>query len=139
MPLTYQIELSAPNHEMLQTWLPMQGPHIRLTLGSSATLNEDFETDLGNWQTSGTWGRSTSNVHNGSYSLADSPSGNYGGNQNSFCRLVNPIPLQGVGNDESANSGLSTTSGWMENTANEIHKRNPKANLDHFVERQNGL
>ena len=98
MPGTYQIELSAPNHEMLQTWLPMQGPHIRLTLGSSATLNEDFETDLGNWQTSGTWGRSTSNVHNGSYSLADSPSGNYGGNQNSFCRLVNPIPLQGVGN-----------------------------------------
>lgn len=98
MPGTYQIRLSAEGYEELQSWLPMQGPHILLTLGSSATLSEDFEADLGNWQTSGTWGRSTSNVHGGAYSLCDSPTGNYGSNQNSFCRLIAPVPLQGVGN-----------------------------------------
>ncbi len=97
-PGTYKIAVSAPGCEDLNRLVEMQGPIINITLNAGATLSDDFEADLANWQTTGSWGRSTSNYHAGAYSLADSPTGNYASNQNSSCRLINPINLQNVQN-----------------------------------------
>ena len=54
---------------------------------------DDFENGLGNWTTSGQWGTATSYVYNGSYSLADSPSGLYQNNLTSTCTLDSVMDL----------------------------------------------
>lgn len=97
-PGSYRIVVTASGYEQLNRILAMNGPSIIITMDAQASLSEDFETDLGNWQTTGTWGRSSSNYHSGSFSLADSPTGNYTSNANSYCKLQSPLSLQGVQN-----------------------------------------
>ncbi|GAB1366536.1 hypothetical protein MASR1M36_14070 [Candidatus Cloacimonadaceae bacterium] len=62
-------------------------------IATAGFLNENAETGIANWSTSGTWGLTTNNPHSGSYCITDSPSGNYSGNQNYSITLAQPILL----------------------------------------------
>jgi hypothetical protein len=92
----YRITISYPGYESLQRMESISSPNLIFTLSSSPQLTEGFELDLSAWQVSGNWGRSTSQHYNGSYSLTDSPSGNYPNDLSSTCRLIQPLNLQGV-------------------------------------------
>ncbi|MEQ9186146.1 MAG: PKD domain-containing protein [Cryomorphaceae bacterium] len=54
---------------------------------------DDFENGLTNWTTTGNWGTATSYAYNGSYSLADSPSGLYQNNLTSYATLDSVLDL----------------------------------------------
>jgi len=95
-PGAYRIRVQSPGYEVLERTLNVIGPNITIILGATTTVTEDFETDLSAWQTSGSWGRSSSVYNSGTFSLSDSPSGNYTSNTNSTCKLLQPINLQGV-------------------------------------------
>ncbi len=72
------------------------GTNRTYTLSSSPGFLDGFELDLTAWQTSGSWGLSTSQHYGGSFSLADSPTGNYSNDLTSTCKLIQPLNLQGV-------------------------------------------
>lgn len=95
-PGLYRYILSYPGVEQLHRMENIQGPLVTITLGAVTQVNEDFETDLSAWQTTGTWGRSSNQHYNGGYSLTDSPTGNYQGSVNSTCKLIQPLNLQNV-------------------------------------------
>ncbi len=57
---------------------------------------ENAETELDAWNTTGSWGRTSSSAHSGIYSITDSPNGNYNSNTESIISLVNPLTLVGV-------------------------------------------
>jgi len=97
-PGSYRLRISATGYEQFERLVALNGPEVFISLSAAATLSEDFETNLSNWTITGTWGRSTTNFHSGAYSLADSPTGNYTSNTNSYCRLATPLSLQGVQN-----------------------------------------
>ncbi|PKN77570.1 MAG: hypothetical protein CVU48_11170, partial [Candidatus Cloacimonetes bacterium HGW-Cloacimonetes-1] len=60
----------------------------------SGGFSDDAESGLSNWNTTGTWGLTTSYPHSGSYCITDSPVGNYANNQNSAITLAQPVALQ---------------------------------------------
>jgi len=60
---------------------------------ASGSLSDNCDAGISNWNTTGTWGLTTSNPHSGSYCITDSPSGNYSGNQNYSITLAQPILL----------------------------------------------
>jgi hypothetical protein len=60
--------------------------------GPVTVLYDGFETGLGSWITQGTWGTSGT-AYTGSYSVSDSPSGNYGSNLNMALTRANPSNL----------------------------------------------
>ncbi|MDY0151794.1 MAG: M14 family zinc carboxypeptidase [Candidatus Cloacimonas sp.] len=95
-PGIYRYSLNYADGEQLTRMENIQGPVLYITLSSSTQVQEDFETDLSAWQTSGSWGRTSSQQHSGAYSLTDSPTGNYTNNVNSIAKLIQPINLQGV-------------------------------------------
>ena len=97
-PGQYLITISKPGFETLSILREISTPNIGFRLTSFAVLNEDFEQNLNNWQTTGTWNRSTVYAHSGNYSLADTPTSNYQNNQNTFCKLIEPLHLQSVQN-----------------------------------------
>lgn len=79
------VDLAAPGVNVLSTQ-PAYGAPI---------FSDGFETDLaGRWTTTGAWGRSAT-PNTGSYSLADSPDGNYANDVSSSARLTNPLSLAG--------------------------------------------
>ena len=51
------------------------------TYAQELIYSDDFEGGTANWDLTGQWGVATSQAYNGSYSLADSPSGQYTNNQ----------------------------------------------------------
>lgn len=56
---------------------------------------EDAETGLNGWDTYN-WGLTTATAYNGSYSITDSPQGNYQNNSATAIRNSNPISLAGL-------------------------------------------
>ena len=94
----YQMQVSAPGYAMYASEIQLRagdlGTHAVIVLGE-ALFGDDFETDLGAWITTGSWGRSQVN---GSWVLTDSPSGNYSSNQNRAVRLSSPVSLIGIQN-----------------------------------------
>lgn len=58
-------------------------------------FSDDFENGMGNWTVNGSWGIV---ANSGTNALTDSPTGNYGNNQNRSCRLTNPLNLNGISN-----------------------------------------
>lgn len=54
---------------------------------------DDFESGTSNWSLTGQWGLASSQAYNGSYSLADSPSGNYLNNQTTYATLDSVFDL----------------------------------------------
>ena len=55
--------------------------------------SDDFEGGTTNWDLTGQWGLATSQAYNGTYSLADSPSGNYTNNQTTYATLDSTFDL----------------------------------------------
>ena len=97
-PGNYRLTLSKPGYETLKLRREIACTSITLRLTGLPVMTDDFELNLNNWVSTGAWGRSSSEAFDGSYSLADSPSGNYANNGNSACRLATPLNLQGVQN-----------------------------------------
>ncbi len=56
-------------------------------------FSEDFESGLSSWTLTGQWGTTTSQAYNGSYSLADSPSGLYLNNQTTYATINSVFDL----------------------------------------------
>jgi hypothetical protein len=54
----------------------------------------DFESDISNWTLNGTWGITSAQSHSPTKSLTESPSGNYGNNQN-ISATFGPVSLLG--------------------------------------------
>lgn len=95
-PGFYRYSISCPGYEQLNRMEELLSNSIQFRLGSDPEITDDFETDLTIWQTTGTWGRSSAQHHSGGFSLTDSPTGNYGNNVNSSCRLIQPLNLTGA-------------------------------------------
>ena len=85
------VDLAAPGDDILSTFMKW-GPKDSL-------FKDGFETDLaGRWVTGGspdTWGRSFTYWRTGSWSLSDSPSGQYADNTNNYARLMDGLDLTG--------------------------------------------
>ena len=78
------VDLAAPGDNILSTFVQW-GP-------KDVISDEGFEAPLnGNWSTGGTpntWGRSFTYWHSGSWSLSDSPSGQYANNADTYAALT---------------------------------------------------
>lgn len=96
LPGTYRISITCPGYEQLLRMESFSGTSRTFILNSNPQVADGFELGLTAWQISGNWERSTSQHYSGSYSLTDSPTGNYSNNQTSNCRLLQPVNLQGV-------------------------------------------
>lgn len=97
-PGIYRFRIACPGFEQLTRMENISSSHLLFTMESDPDISDSFETDLSLWQTTGAWGRSSSQAHSGTYSLADSPTGNYSANVNSSCRLIQPLNLVGATN-----------------------------------------
>ncbi len=94
----YQITVSKPGYETLHIMRNIASPSISLRITSQAMLTEDFELNMSNWVATGSWGRTNTQNHYSTYSLADSPTTNYQNDVNTTCRLSAPLNLQNVQN-----------------------------------------
>ena len=65
----------------------------QLTQSQVTIYSDDFENGLGNWTVTGQWGLATSQAYNGTYSFADSPSGNYLNAQTTYATLDSVFDL----------------------------------------------
>ncbi len=97
-PGFYRFSISCPGYEQLNRIEELLSNSLLFMLDNDPFFTDDFEANLDGWQTSGTWGRSSMQAHSGGFSLTDSPSGNYGNNVNSSCRLLQPLNLTGAQN-----------------------------------------
>jgi hypothetical protein len=97
---SYNISISAPGFAIYNQNLDVaQSLYRKVFVLQVPLFSEDFESGLGNWTVTGTWGIV---AHQGSNVLTDSPAGNYNNNQNRSAHLTNSISLAGV-----TNPGLS--------------------------------
>ncbi|MBN2381920.1 immune inhibitor A [bacterium] len=70
---------------------------VSLVMGEPSILYvDDFEDGLGDWTISSTWGLTASTSHSPTYSLTDSPSGNYANYISAHCTMKDPISLVGL-------------------------------------------
>ncbi len=93
---TYRIELSKDGFDTLFGWYELfWGMTFSLQQGTG--FQDGFEEGMANWQTVGAWNLSTQSFA-GSGSLTDSPTGNYSNNNESTCRLLNPVNLSAATN-----------------------------------------
>ncbi|OQC05301.1 MAG: Carboxypeptidase T precursor [Candidatus Cloacimonetes bacterium ADurb.Bin089] len=76
-----------------------QNDHRNIFIMQSPIFSDNFESGLGNWTATGTWGIVT---YEGSNVLTDSPSGNYSNSQNRSVTINNPLSFAQV-----VNPGLS--------------------------------
>jgi subtilisin family serine protease len=125
---TGSVQLAAPGVSIPSTWPAYD-----------TLYTEDFENPFSGWTATGTWGRSNVSVH-GSFSAADSPSGNYGDGVDSLfsstssvaslagrlgCRLSYTLRLAtesghdflGVGGSSTGNPADFLGTGWSGSTA----------------------
>jgi subtilisin family serine protease len=79
---TTSVDLGAPGTNVLSTWPSYDG------------INDGFETSL-NWINQSPWDRVSGTSAGGSFSVADSPSGNYAPNVNTSLTSVSALPLAG--------------------------------------------
>ena len=63
---------------------------------SSGTIQDGFESGTSNWTLQSPWGTTTTLVHTGSYSLTDSPAGQYTDNLSISATLATPFSLVGA-------------------------------------------
>jgi hypothetical protein len=63
------------------------------TYAQELIYSDDFEGGTTNWDLTGQWGLATSQAYNGTYSLADSPSGQYANNQTTYATLDSTFDL----------------------------------------------
>lgn len=63
-------------------------------------FSDDMESGGGKWTAESPWGRTTSSYYNGSYSWADSPSGDYANNRIGLTLTSDPFSLSGIVNPQ---------------------------------------
>lgn len=56
-------------------------------------FEDDAESGMGNWTSSGGWGASNLSSHSGTFSFTESPYGNYSNNLTAYMTLTNPLNL----------------------------------------------
>jgi hypothetical protein len=61
--------------------------------GENIAFEDDFESGMSNWVVTGSWGLTQLHSHSPSHSLADSPNGNYTGNQETYATMSSGIDL----------------------------------------------
>src|ERR1035437_8401687 len=66
----------------LQTWYGVTILSNRFA--ATNTSYDDFESGLGNWASGASWGLAANHAYTGTYSLTDSPQGNYGNNSDTY-------------------------------------------------------
>lgn len=92
----YRIELSKDGFDTLFGWYELSwGMTFSLQQGTS--FQDGFEAGMALWHTTGAWNISTQSFA-GSGALTDSPSGNYSNNNESICRMLNPVNLSAATN-----------------------------------------
>lgn len=57
-------------------------------------FSDDFDSGLSSWSLTGQWGTTSTQAFNGTYSLADSPSGLYQNNQTTYASINSAFDLQ---------------------------------------------
>jgi subtilisin family serine protease len=74
------------------------GTNILSTIPSYSGFQDSFEADNlnVNWVAQAPWGRVNGTSGGGSFSLADSPGGNYAPNANAIIQTANAVPLSGT-------------------------------------------
>lgn len=97
-PGVYRLRVTKPGHETLRIRRNIDCGFITLRLTSQPIFSDGLENNLSNWLPSGTWNRTATESFTGSYSLTDSPGGNYQNNTDSACSLAAPIPLHNIHN-----------------------------------------
>jgi hypothetical protein len=97
-PGTYRLTVTKPGYETLRTRQHIDADSITLRITAQPVMADDFEINLENWLTTGSWSRTNTEHFEGSYCLTDSPNGNYQNNGNSTCRLSAPLWLDGFDN-----------------------------------------
>ncbi len=98
LPGHYLLQASRQGFETLSLMRDITTTDITLRLTSQSHFADDFEQDLNNWTTTGSWNRSNADHYYGSYCLTDSPAGNYQNNASTFARLAEPLDLHNVEN-----------------------------------------
>jgi subtilisin family serine protease len=81
------VDVAAPGTRIESTWP-----------GFTTVFGETFETDLARWAGGGTpntWGRTSARAAGGSFSVTDSPVGDYENFTDNWLRLTTPINLSG--------------------------------------------
>jgi hypothetical protein len=83
-PLPFSIEPACPvgHYVQFETTVGMPEGDLAFPMGfavgsPSVLYFDDFEAGTGAWMTTGSWGLTSSSAHSGSFSLTDSPGGNY--------------------------------------------------------------
>ena len=61
--------------------------------GQDTLFYDDLETSTSGWLLTGNWNRTTDSVFAGSYSLTESPGGNYGDLENSTATMFSGVDL----------------------------------------------
>ena len=87
------MDLGAPGVNILSTQPDREG--VRMSDGFEANdfaARWDAHVDQG---TTSAWGRTNTSAASGSFSIADSPAGNYANNSNSYADLRTPVNLTG--------------------------------------------
>lgn len=97
-PGEYQLTVSKPSYEMLQIRRHISTASISLRIAQTASWTDTFELGIGNWISTGSWNTTSTDCYEGSYSLTDSPAGNYQNNSNSTLSLASPLDLQNIDN-----------------------------------------
>jgi len=90
----YRLVIRAAGYEELHRSQDFISENYTFYLSTTPSITDGFEVDLGNWQTTGSWGRSSTIAYSGTRSLCDSPTGNYQNNTNSHCRLIQSVDLR---------------------------------------------
>ena len=97
-PGEYSVTITKLGFSTLRYTRQIDTPNILFRLNEYADLNDSFESGMALWITTGNWGTSSLHAWEGSHSLTDSPNGNYAPNVNSWCKLADPLLLDGVDN-----------------------------------------
>ncbi len=92
---SYTVSIEKEGYEALITYRQFNNPNTIVTLMSSPMIWDDFEGGMGSWVATGNWGISSSHAYGGSYSLSDSPDGNYSNNNTTTCMYDTAIALAG--------------------------------------------
>lgn len=73
-----------------------------MSYSQTTVFQDDFESGLSNWNLTNNWGTTSASAFQGTYSLTESPSGNYTDNETSYATMANGIDLS-----QSLNAELS--------------------------------
>ncbi len=90
------IEFNAPGAQCEATRQSTMDLNSASTANGTVYFSDDFESGLGKWAMTCTWGLTQTTYRSSNHSLTDSPSANYAPNSDCWAELANPIDLSGA-------------------------------------------